>query len=151
MLIVEQGVQGTSYGAWLADEIQRRYFDHLDQPVQRVTGSEASPSISKVLERAAIAQTEEVVPLSSHSRGFGKVPDMAMIVSMPEVLAGANETAIARPGSSPGAAVVIGDPLAEIETDKAIVEVSAELDGWRDRAPSGRPGRHQSPSATRSS
>ena len=61
VLIVEQGAQGTSYGGWLADEIQRRLFDHLDQPVQRVTGSEASPSISKVLERAAIARTEEVV------------------------------------------------------------------------------------------
>jgi 2-oxoisovalerate dehydrogenase E1 component len=44
----------------LSDEIQRRFFDHLDQPVERVTGSEASPSISKVLERAAIARTEEV-------------------------------------------------------------------------------------------
>src|SRR6202043_2750562 len=61
VLIVEQGARGTSYGAWLADEIQRRYFDWLDQPVQRVTGGEASPSISKVLERAAIARTEEVV------------------------------------------------------------------------------------------
>jgi 2-oxoisovalerate dehydrogenase E1 component len=61
VIIVEQGAQGTSYGAWLADEIQRRLFDWLDQPVQRVTGGEASPSISKVLERAAIARTEEVV------------------------------------------------------------------------------------------
>ncbi|SJM71052.1 Branched-chain alpha-keto acid dehydrogenase, E1 component, alpha subunit / Branched-chain alpha-keto acid dehydrogenase, E1 component, beta subunit [Gulosibacter sp. 10] len=61
VLIVEQGARGTSYGAWLADEIQRRYFDYLDQPIERVTGGEASPSISKVLERAAIAGTEEVV------------------------------------------------------------------------------------------
>ncbi len=61
VLIVEQGAQGTSYGGWLADEIQRRYFDYLDQPVQRVTGAESSPSISKVLERAAMAKTEEVV------------------------------------------------------------------------------------------
>jgi len=61
VLIVEQGQRGTSYGAWLADEIQRRFFDWLDQPIQRVTGGEASPSISKVLERAAIAKTEEVV------------------------------------------------------------------------------------------
>ncbi|MBL3688188.1 MFS transporter [Leucobacter zeae] len=61
VLIVEQGAQGPSYGGWLADEIQRRYFDWLDQPVERVTGGEASPSISKVLERAAIARTEEVV------------------------------------------------------------------------------------------
>jgi 2-oxoisovalerate dehydrogenase E1 component len=61
VLIAEQGPIGTSYGGWLADEIQRRYFDWLDSPVQRVTGGEASPSISKVLERAAIARTEEVV------------------------------------------------------------------------------------------
>lgn len=61
VLIVEQGSVGTSYGGWLADEIQRRFFDWLDQPIQRVTGGEASPSISKVLERAACARTEEVV------------------------------------------------------------------------------------------
>ena len=61
VIIVEQGARGTSYGGWLADEIQRRFFDWLDQPVGRVTGGEASPSISKVLERAAIAGTEEVL------------------------------------------------------------------------------------------
>ncbi len=61
VLIVEQGPRGTSYGGWLADEIQRRLFDWLDQPVQRVTGAEAAPSISKVLERAACARTEEVI------------------------------------------------------------------------------------------
>jgi 2-oxoisovalerate dehydrogenase E1 component len=73
VLIVEQGAQGTAYGSWLADEIQRRYFDWLDQPVQRVTGSEASPSISKVLERAAIAKSDEVVAgLERVRSSFGK-------------------------------------------------------------------------------
>jgi 2-oxoisovalerate dehydrogenase E1 component len=61
VLIAEQGALGTSYGGWLADEIQRRLFDWLDQPVQRVTGGEASPSISKVLERAAVASGADVV------------------------------------------------------------------------------------------
>jgi 2-oxoisovalerate dehydrogenase E1 component len=60
VLIVEQGAIGTSYGAWLADEIQRRLFDWLDCPIQRVTGGEASPSISKILERAACADTDDV-------------------------------------------------------------------------------------------
>ncbi|MFB2555666.1 alpha-ketoacid dehydrogenase subunit alpha/beta [Herbiconiux liangxiaofengii] len=73
VLIVEQGAQGTSYGSWLADEIQRRFFDWLDQPVQRVTGSEASPSISKVLERAAIAKSDDVVVgLERVRAGFGR-------------------------------------------------------------------------------
>lgn len=61
VLIAEQGAVGTSYGGWLADEIHRRFFDLLDAPVRRVTGAEASPSISKVLERAAIAQKDEVI------------------------------------------------------------------------------------------
>ena len=60
VLIAEQGPLGTSYGSWLADEIQRRYFDWLDHPVERVTGGEASPSISKVLERAAMAEQAEI-------------------------------------------------------------------------------------------
>ena len=72
VVIVEQGARGTSYGAWLSDEIQRRFFDWLDQPIARVTGGEASPSISKVLERAAIAGTEEVVAgLEAVRIGFG--------------------------------------------------------------------------------
>lgn len=71
VLIVEQGSRGPSYGGWLADEIQRRFFDWLDQPVERVTGGEASPSISKVLERAAIARTEEVVAGLERVRAAG--------------------------------------------------------------------------------
>ncbi|WP_245005908.1 dehydrogenase E1 component subunit alpha/beta [Rhodococcus globerulus] len=61
VLIVEQGSYPAGYGAWLADEIQRRLFDHLDHPVTRVAGGEASPTISRRLERAAIARREEIV------------------------------------------------------------------------------------------
>lgn len=60
VVIAEQGTQGTSYGGWLADEIQRRLFDWLDHEIVRVTGGEASPSVSRVLERAACAGSEEV-------------------------------------------------------------------------------------------
>jgi 2-oxoisovalerate dehydrogenase E1 component len=61
VLIVEQGARGTSYGGWLADELQRRFFEDLDHPIQRITGGEASASTSRVLERAAMAGVEEVV------------------------------------------------------------------------------------------
>ncbi|WP_312867910.1 alpha-ketoacid dehydrogenase subunit alpha/beta [Amycolatopsis pithecellobii] len=61
VLIVEQGARGTSYGGWLADEIQRRYFDWLDMPIRRVTGTDASPSISRVLEAAAVAGVDDIV------------------------------------------------------------------------------------------
>jgi 2-oxoisovalerate dehydrogenase E1 component len=74
VLIVEQGSQGPSYGGWLADEIQRRFFDWLDQPVARVTGGEASPSISRVLEHAAIAGVPEIVAgLERVREGFGRL------------------------------------------------------------------------------
>jgi 2-oxoisovalerate dehydrogenase E1 component len=60
VLIVEQGARGTSYGAWLADELHRRLFDWLDQPIMRLTGGDASPTISKILERAAYPGREDV-------------------------------------------------------------------------------------------
>ena len=60
VLIVEQGAAGTSYGGWLADELQRRVFDWLDQPIARVHGGEASPSISRVLEAAACARPQDI-------------------------------------------------------------------------------------------
>jgi 2-oxoisovalerate dehydrogenase E1 component len=73
VLLVEQGARGSSYGGWLADEIQRRLFDWLDQPIERVSGEEASPSISKILERAAIAGTAEIITGLEHIRvGMGQ-------------------------------------------------------------------------------
>jgi 2-oxoisovalerate dehydrogenase E1 component len=58
--VVEQTTRGTSIGAHIADEIQRRFFDYLDQPVKRVTGRWAPPVVSKALERAALAGREDV-------------------------------------------------------------------------------------------
>ncbi|MCX7156671.1 MAG: thiamine pyrophosphate-dependent enzyme [Rhodocyclales bacterium] len=60
VVVLEQGPLTGSYGAVLVDEIQRRFFDYLDQPVQRIHGGEASPSVSKVLERAAFVGAEEI-------------------------------------------------------------------------------------------
>ena len=54
---------------------------------------------------------------------------MASVVRMPSVLAGAAEAAIASWLVAPGDTVAVGDPLAEIETEKAIVEYGAEEAG----------------------
>ena len=61
VLIVEQGSEGTSYGGRVADKIQSRLFDWLDQPVERVHGGKAAPTISKVLERAAFAGPSDIL------------------------------------------------------------------------------------------
>jgi 2-oxoisovalerate dehydrogenase E1 component len=60
VVVLEQGPLTTSYGAMLGDELQRRFFDYLDQPVKRIHGGEASPNVSKVLERAAFVGLEEI-------------------------------------------------------------------------------------------
>jgi len=54
---------------------------------------------------------------------------MALVVRMPSVLAGATEAAIASWLVAPGDTVAVGDPLAEIETEKAIIEYGAEEAG----------------------
>jgi 2-oxoisovalerate dehydrogenase E1 component len=59
-LVLEQGPLVASYGALLTDEIQNRLFDELDQPVKRIFGGYSSPSVSAVLERAALAGAEEI-------------------------------------------------------------------------------------------
>jgi 2-oxoisovalerate dehydrogenase E1 component len=60
VLIVEQGPLGTSFGGILASDLQRRCFDWLDQPIKRVHGGEAAPTISKVLESATLAGQQEI-------------------------------------------------------------------------------------------
>ena len=54
---------------------------------------------------------------------------MASVVRMPSVLAGATEAAIASWLVAPGDTVAVGDPLAEIETEKAVIEYGAEEPG----------------------
>jgi 2-oxoisovalerate dehydrogenase E1 component len=60
VVIIEEGSQTASYGGMLADEVQRRLFDYLDQPIKRVYGGEASPSVSRVLELAALVGAARV-------------------------------------------------------------------------------------------
>ena len=131
VLIAEQGAVGTSYGGWLSDEIQRRLFDWLDAPIERVTGGEASPSISKVLERAAFARTEEVVAKLQQMAGGVTMPE---IIRMPESRGQhrrGRPRQLERQAEQPYA---VGDPLVTVETDKAVVDVEAEIDGMLLRA-----------------
>lgn len=60
VLLVEQGSPGPGYTGRIAAEITERFFDYLDQPVQRVYGAQSTPTISKVLERAALAYQPEI-------------------------------------------------------------------------------------------
>ena len=61
LLIVEQGARGPTIGARIAQEAQERCFDWLDHEILRVTGGNAAPVVSKVLEQAALAGLDDVV------------------------------------------------------------------------------------------
>ena len=125
VMIAEQGAVGTSYGGWLADEIERRFFDWLDAPIERVTGGVASPSISKVLERAAIAKDDEMaVALRQSGEHL-----MATLLRMPEIAAAMTEAVIQEWKVAENATFAAGDTLAEIETDKAVIDFEAETAG----------------------
>jgi pyruvate dehydrogenase E2 component (dihydrolipoamide acetyltransferase) len=54
---------------------------------------------------------------------------MATVVRMPEVLANAGEAIIQTWLVTVGQTIAVGDPIAEIETEKAVVEYAAEVDG----------------------
>ncbi len=54
---------------------------------------------------------------------------MAIIVRMPEVLANSAEGAVAAWMVAEGDSIAIGQPLAEIETEKAMVEYASEVEG----------------------
>ena len=54
---------------------------------------------------------------------------MAQLIRMPSVMANATDAVLSEWLTSPGTKVAIGDPIAEIETDKAVVEYTAEVEG----------------------
>jgi pyruvate dehydrogenase E1 component beta subunit len=60
-VVVEEGWPHGGVGANLAALIQEQAFDHLDAPVQRVTGADVHMPYSKRLEQAAIPHAEHVL------------------------------------------------------------------------------------------
>jgi pyruvate dehydrogenase E1 component beta subunit len=60
-VVVEEGWPHGGVGANLAALIQEQAFDHLDAPVERVTGADVPIPYSKRLEQAAIPHSEHVV------------------------------------------------------------------------------------------
>ncbi|HEX8647681.1 MAG TPA: alpha-ketoacid dehydrogenase subunit beta [Thermoleophilaceae bacterium] len=60
-VIVEEGWPHGGVGANMAALIQEQAFDHLDAPIERVTGADVPMPYSKPLEQAAFPHAEHVV------------------------------------------------------------------------------------------
>jgi pyruvate dehydrogenase E2 component (dihydrolipoamide acetyltransferase) len=54
---------------------------------------------------------------------------MVEFIRMPAVMANATDAVLSEWLTGPGERIAVGDPIAEIETDKAVVEYAAEIDG----------------------
>jgi pyruvate dehydrogenase E1 component beta subunit len=61
VVVVEEGWPHGGVGANLAALIQEQAFDHLDAPIQRVTGADVPMPYSKRLEQSAIPHPEHIV------------------------------------------------------------------------------------------
>ena len=60
-VVVEEGWPHGGVGANIAALVQEQAFDHLDAPIQRVTGADVPMPYSKRLEQSAIPHAENVV------------------------------------------------------------------------------------------
>ena len=60
VIIAEQTARRLSMGATWCAEIQERFFDYLDYEILRVTGGLAAPTVSSVLNRAALGNVEDL-------------------------------------------------------------------------------------------
>ncbi|MRX51809.1 MFS transporter [Paracoccus sp. S-4012] len=60
IVIAEQTARSMSMGATWADGIQSRFFDCLDHEIIRVTGGLAAPTVSAVLNKAALGTAADI-------------------------------------------------------------------------------------------
>ena len=61
LVVVEEGWPHGGVGANIAALVQEQAFDHLDAPIQRVTGADVPMPYSKRLEQSAMPHAENVV------------------------------------------------------------------------------------------
>lgn len=60
ILIVEQTPRSMGIAARLSDEIQERFFDYLDHPIEKIAAADVPPPVSKALETAMIPSVETI-------------------------------------------------------------------------------------------
>ena len=125
-VIVEEGWPHGGVGANMAALIQEQAFDYLDAPIARVTGADVPMPYSKPLEQAAVPARGARRPgRARDARG----PLMATDVLMPRLSDSMEEGTVLKWLVEKGGEVKRGEPLVEIETDKANMTYEADTDG----------------------
>ena len=125
-VIVEEGWPHGGVGANIATLITEQAFDHLDAPVQRVTGADVPMPYSKRLEQAAIPHEEHVVKAALATL---EGSDLMADVVMPRLSDSMEEGTILQWLKQVGDEIAVGDELVEIETDKANMAYESDVAG----------------------
>ena len=140
LVIVEEGWPHGGVGANIAALVAEQAFDHLDAPVQRVTGADVPMPYSKRLEQSAMPHAENVVSaalattegaMSGPWRPRTRSVEAAMTVEivMPRLSDSMEEGTVLRWMKAVGDDVALGEELVEIETDKANMVFEADAAG----------------------
>ena len=125
-VIVEEGWPHGGVGANLATLITEQAFDHLDAPVQRVTGADVHDAL---LETArAGGDPARGARRAGGLGGAGGEHLMADVV-MPRLSDSMEEGTILQWLKQVGDEVAVGDELVEIETDKANMAYESDVAG----------------------
>ena len=132
-LIAEEGWSTYGVGAELAARIQRACFDDLDAPVERVGGAEVPMPYAKPLELAALDGEDKIEAAARSAarrvRPAGRGSLMAIEIPMPRLSDTMERGTVARWAKKEGDTIAEGEVLADIETDKATMELESYENG----------------------
>jgi len=168
LLVVDEAYAACGVGAEIAARVMERGFDLLDAPVLRLHTAAVSHPFSPVFDPVVIPQVDQVVekarllmaggpatevggetaPIAAAAAGLGPKraqeaappsADGRVPIVIPNQGLTVAEATVKKWLVKLGERVAKGQPLFEIETDKATVEVEAETDGALDEiaAPAG--------------
>ena len=114
------------FGAEVAAVLQEQAFDWLDAPIERVGAKFAPLAFAPAMEQFVVPQPADVLAAIKKTRREGL---MATEVKLPRLGQGMESGTIVRWLKAEGDRVEKGEPLYEVDTDKATQEVEAEASG----------------------
>ena len=131
LVVVEEGYPQISVGDYIANQVSQRAFDWLDAPVITIAGKDVPMPYAANLEKLALPNVGEVVEAvkAVTYRPDGEGANMPINITMPALSPTMEEGNLAKWLVKEGDKVKSGDVIAEIETDKATMEVEAVDEG----------------------
>ena len=134
VLVVEEDCRFAGAGAEIAATLTERCFYSLDAPIQRLAGLDIPTPFNGALEAASIPQVPDIVAASAsivpvREKNQGGVSHAGSI-TMPALSDTMGAGRLVKWTKKSGDKIKKGDVIAEVETDKAVMEVEAFQDGY---------------------